>query len=154
MGRLDTSSLAVPILTMPASSEPARNRGPGRPFQPGVSGNPSGLSKEIAPLVAEARRLALSHAPKAIETLAALLDDEDPRVRVAAAEGLLDRAGLRPYSLEPERVEVTAVPVDVDALRSALAARVEALAAAAGVGEPRALAPAPAASECVAGDAE
>ncbi len=110
---------------MTAISEPAR-RGPGRPFPPGVSGNPSGLSKDIAPLVAEARRLALSHAPKAIETLAKLLDSEDERVRVAAAEGLLDRAGLRPYSLEPERIEVS-TPVDLDALRAALAVRVAGL---------------------------
>jgi hypothetical protein len=77
----------------------------------------------------KARRLALKHAPKAIATLAALLDDEDPRVRIAAAEGLLDRAGLKPYALEPERLEVTAIPVDVDALRAALVARVEALVA-------------------------
>ncbi len=107
----------------------ARRRGPGRPFAKGVSGNPGGLARDIAPLVAEARRLALSHATRAIATLAELLDDKDPRVRVAAAEGLLDRAGLRPYALEPERVEVTH-SVDVDALRAALALRVEALVAA------------------------
>jgi hypothetical protein len=78
--------------------------------------------------ILRARRLALKHAPKAIRTLAALLDDQDPRVRVAAAEGLLDRAGLRPYSLEPERHEVAVAAVDVDALRATLTARVAALA--------------------------
>lgn len=115
---------------MAASSEPAniekRQRGPGRPFTPGVSGNPSGLPKEIAPLVAEARKLALTFAPKAITRLADLLDSKDERVVVAAAEGLLDRAGLKPYALEPERVEVS-VGVDVDALRAQLAARVAGL---------------------------
>lgn len=100
----------------------------GRPWKPGQSGNPSGLSKDTAGRVVEARRLALEHAPRAIATLAELLDDEDARVRIAAAEGLLDRAGLKPFATEPERIEVTAVPVDVDALRAALAARVAGLA--------------------------
>lgn len=99
----------------------------GRWLRGAASPNPSGVSRDIVPLVAEARRLALSYAPKAVETLAKLLDSEDERVRVAAAEGLLDRAGLRPYSLEPERLEVTAVPVDVDELRAQLAARVASL---------------------------
>jgi HEAT repeat protein len=78
--------------------------------------------------ILRARRLALHHAPKAIETLAALMTDPDSRVRVAAAEGLLDRAGLRPFSLEPERVQVTAAVVDVDALRAELAQRLVRLA--------------------------
>jgi hypothetical protein len=104
----------------------ARDQG-GRWLKGAASPNPSGLARDVAPLVAEARRLALSFAPKAIATLAALLDDQDPRVRVAAAEGLLDRAGLRPFALEPERLEVTAVPVDVDSLRAQLAARLGAL---------------------------
>jgi hypothetical protein len=107
-----------------------RRRGPGRPWKPGQSGNPSGMPADLAPAIAEARRLALSFAPKAIERLAAMLDDSDGRVVVAAAAGLLDRAGLRPYSLEPERVEVTPA-VNVDALRAMLATRVAGLARAA-----------------------
>ncbi len=92
-----------------------------------MSGNPGGFPKDLHPLILKCRRLALSHAPKAIERLAAMLDSKEERVVVAAAEGLLDRAGLRPFALEPERVEVT-TPVDVDALRAALAVRVAALA--------------------------
>jgi hypothetical protein len=100
----------------------------GRPFPKGVSGNPGGLPAGVAGRIMRARRLALKQAPRAIATLAALLGDEDPRVRIAAAEGLLDRAGLRPYSLEPERHEVAVATVDVEALRASLAVRVAALA--------------------------
>lgn len=110
---------------MAAITEPAkRRRGPGRPWRPGQSGNPSGLSADVTPLIAGCRRLALQHASHAIARLASLLDSDDERVVIAAAEGLLDRAGLRPFAIEPERVEVSAVPVDVDALRAALALRV------------------------------
>jgi hypothetical protein len=75
----------------------------------------------------EARRLALSYAPKAIERLAEMLDSDDERVVVAAAEGLLDRAGLKPFSTEPERHEVITASVDVEATRLTLAARLAAL---------------------------
>lgn len=118
----------------------------GRPFPPGTSGNPGGLRRDVRGRIERARRLALKLAPKAIATLGALLDDPDPSVRRQAAEGLLDRAGLRPFAYEPERVEVAHV-VDVDGLRAALAARVEALASAGGVQVPPALPDAPAAAE-------
>jgi hypothetical protein len=106
-----------------AAQPSPRRRGPGRPFKPGQSGNPGGIKGDLLSIIEQARRMALRYAPKAIDTLAACLDHADARVRVSAAEGLLDRAGLRPYSLEPERVEVVA-SVDVDALRASLAARV------------------------------
>ncbi len=93
-----------------------------------MSGNPSGLPKDIAPAVAEARRLALSYAPRALKRLGELLDSDDERVVATAAEALLDRAGLKPYALEPERHEVAVATVDVDALRATLAARVAGLA--------------------------
>ena len=99
----------------------------GRPWPKGRSGNPGGLPAGVAGKIMKARRLALKYAPKAIETLAAMLDAADPRVRVAAAEGLLDRAGLKPFALEPERLEVTAAVVDVDSLRAELARRAAAL---------------------------
>src|SRR5512142_2305331 len=108
---------------MAANSEPvtnesgrARRRGRGRPWKPGQSGNPSGLPKDIAPAVAECRRLALEHVPYAISRLVLLLDSEDERVVREAATALMDRAGVGPRSWEPERVEITAT-VDVDALR-------------------------------------
>jgi hypothetical protein len=113
------------------ASAPKR-RGPGRPFEKGKAANPGGYPRELHGKIMRARRLALKYAPKAIETLAELMDDHDPRVRVAAAEGLLDRAGLRPYALEPERIEVRS-SVDVEALRAILVARaVAALGAGAG----------------------
>lgn len=102
-------------------------RGPGRPWKPGQSGNPFGVGKGVPEQVAYCRALALSHAPKAITRLAKLLNSADERVQVAAAEGLLDRAGLRPYALEPERIDVRTMVVDPDALRAHLLARAEAL---------------------------
>ena len=110
-------------MTAESSTTNTAKRIVGRPWPKGVSGNPGGWGKDVPALIRKARLLALQYAPKAVHTLANLLDSDDERVRVAAAEGLLDRAGLRPYSLEPERVEVVA-SVDVDALRASLAQRV------------------------------
>ena len=56
----------------------------GRPFLPGQSGNPGGRPKGIG---AKARE----HTDRALEVLRAGLDDDDPRVRVAAAKEILDR---------------------------------------------------------------
>jgi hypothetical protein len=94
----------------------------------GPSPNPGGVPKDFSAAVLEARRLALSYAPQAIKRLAEMLDSADERIVVAAAESLLDRAGLKPYSTEPERHEVLVANVDVEALRSSLAARIVALA--------------------------
>lgn len=116
---------------MAASSETSepRRRGPGRPWQPGQSGNPSGLSRDTAAEIQEARALALSHAPYAIQRLRDLLDSGDEGVVAEAARALLDRGGLRPYSVEPEKIEITAIPINVDELRESLMVRVAALAA-------------------------
>lgn len=112
---------------MTATSEAAtRRRGPGRPWPKGVSGNPSGQPRDIPAAVAECRRLALAHVPAAVERLADMLDSTDERVVVAAACGLMDRAGVAPRAWEGERLEVVA-SVDVDALRAQLAARVAGL---------------------------
>lgn len=56
----------------------------GRPFQPGQSGNPGGRPKGIA-------AIARQHTDKAVDVLVSAMDDEDPRVRVAAAKEILDR---------------------------------------------------------------
>jgi len=116
---------------MSATSEPAtdRRRGPGRPWKPGQSGNPSGQPRDIPAAVAECRRLALAHVPTAILRLASLLDSDDERIVAAAATALMDRAGVAPRAWEGERLEVVA-SVDVDALRTSLAARVAGLVAA------------------------
>ena len=114
---------------LPNGQLAGRNRGAGRRFVKGESGNPGGMSRDAIMRVREARRLALSYAPRAIRKLASLLDSEDERVVVAAAEGLLDRAGLKPYSTEPELQAVVTATVDVETMRSLLAARLTALAA-------------------------
>lgn len=62
--------------------------GPGRPFQPGQSGNLNGRPR------GHAKALARKHTPEAIEALVAAL--QCPKERVAAAVALLDRGWGRP----------------------------------------------------------
>jgi hypothetical protein len=64
----------------------------GTPFAKGKSGNPGGRPKGIA---AKARE----HTDKAIEVLAAGLDSEDERIRLTAAEKLLDRGYGKPVTM-------------------------------------------------------
>ena len=64
-------------------------------FQPGQSGNPGGRPKESKE-AREAKRLAGQHSARAIERLRELLDGDDPRVSVSAAQALLDRAFGKP----------------------------------------------------------
>lgn len=72
----------------------------GRPFVKGQSGNPAGRAK-IPECVIEAAK---AHTPLAISTLAECCDRKtDPRVRVMAAEALLNRAWGKPV----ERTELT-----------------------------------------------
>jgi hypothetical protein len=122
-------------------------------FLPGKSGNPGGLPATVKAI----RELALTHSPTALMRLVGIVENQfsDPSVVVRAAEAILDRAGLRPFSIEPERLEVTTRDGDLGtiilarlaALRIAGGAgrdRGPALAgAAAGPSEPPALAPTP-----------
>ena len=85
----------------------ARNRGAGRPFEKGQSGNPGGRPKSAGPL----RELAREHTEEALGVLVAALSDEDARVRISAATALLDRGHGRPTA-----------PIGIDLDQSAEAA--------------------------------
>jgi len=73
--------------TMAENSElTAKQRGPGRPFAKGVSGNPGGRPRELA----DVKALAREHTTEAIETLVELMQRQDRlgtgSRRVGAAE--------------------------------------------------------------------
>jgi len=82
---------------MAANNNTSRKRkqgGPGRPFKPGQSGNPSGRPKGCA----EIQALARSYAPDAMRCLAEIVNDVGAKesARVAAANSILDRGYGKP----------------------------------------------------------
>lgn len=77
--------------------------GVGRRFKPGVSGNPGGMPAQVR----EVRLLAAAAAPEAIRRITEIMAHEDARLVLAAAQAILDRAGVKPFELavdlEPKR---------------------------------------------------
>jgi hypothetical protein len=76
-----------------SSTLPATQRGPGRPFPKGVSGNPGGRPKEIG----HVRDLARLHTQEALETLVDIMrTGKTDSARAAAASELLSRGWGKP----------------------------------------------------------
>jgi hypothetical protein len=72
-------------------------RGPGRRFAKGVSGNPKGRPRGIVGPTGEVRELAKRYSSRAIERLAWLMEHGKPDgVQASAAVAILDRACGRP----------------------------------------------------------
>lgn len=63
-----------------------------KPFQPGQSGNPNGRPKKHVTIA----QLAEENSEKALKKLAKLIDSEDERIALAAAQAVLDRAVGKP----------------------------------------------------------
>lgn len=81
-------------------------RGLGRPFQPGQSGNPGGRPKAES----QVTELARQRGPKAFERLCELMRSENPTVALRACEAVLDRA----YGKPRQAVEVSSgTPVEI-----------------------------------------
>lgn len=88
-----------------ATSRPGQEKHlpPGRAFVKGQSGNPGGLPAEVK----RCRELALKHAPWALGRLRELAEqEEDVSVAERATEALLDRAGLKAFAMEPDKLEI------------------------------------------------
>jgi hypothetical protein len=66
-----------------------------RPFPPGQSGNPGGRTSEEIACMRLARKLASEAAPSAICKLIELMSCGKPDVEKAAADSILDRAGVK-----------------------------------------------------------
>lgn len=76
-------------------------------FKPGESGNKSGRPK----IVAEIKELALSKAPAAFEKIVSLMSSPDPKVAMAAAREILDRAYGKPAQAMEHSGSINLQPV-------------------------------------------
>src|SRR5262249_34005195 len=82
--------------------EPGNHPHPPHRFTKGQSGNPRGVPTWVRKI----RKLAGKHSEKALLTLVDMLASPRHAIRVRAAEAILDRAGLKPFSLEGDKLEV------------------------------------------------
>jgi len=117
------------------STEDRRKPPVGRRFKPGQSGNPGGLPKSHR----ELRALALEHSPEAIERLVTLMRQRKaPAISLGASTAILDRAGLKPFAVEPEKHDVVIHDPTgaIEALRARLLGLTSPAAAPSGAGEP------------------
>jgi hypothetical protein len=77
----------------------------GRPWRSGESGNPKGRPPSPIDIAALAR----VHGPRCIEVAVELLDDPDPRIRLAALVALLDRGFVRPAQASASQDNTTSL---------------------------------------------
>jgi hypothetical protein len=88
-------SSAVVSVRSPAPA-PKSNLRP--PWQKGESGNPAGYPKKYAQVV----KLARAHSPRAIQRLAELIESDDERVALVAAQAVLERGWGKPREFADE----------------------------------------------------
>jgi hypothetical protein len=108
----DDASIAGTIVP-PEGFIPGKNGGVLRRWQPGQTGNPSGLSSDGK--YHEVRKICADNSLKAILKQVELIDDPDPRIAFLATEAVLKRGvGVaRDHSNEkPMRVDLSALSED------------------------------------------
>ena len=112
-GDMSDTAASEQTTVIPPGYVPGRNGGAIRPWQPGKSGNPSGLSSDGK--YHEVRKICADNSLKAILKQVELIDDPDPRIAFLATEAVLKRGvGVaRDHSNEkPMRVDLSALSED------------------------------------------
>jgi hypothetical protein len=95
---------------IPPGYIPARNGGVIKPWQPGKSGNPSGLSSDGK--YHEVRKICADNSVAAALEQVKLMTDDDPRIRFLATEAVLKRGVGAPRDHSNEK----STRVDLSAL--------------------------------------
>lgn len=85
-----------------------------KPFLPGQSGNPNGRPKKVQQVVDKAQ----ANADKALTKLVKLIDSDDDRVALQAAQAVLDRAVGKPKQTIEDGRKSGASDYTVDELRA------------------------------------